>query len=76
MNIDTLFNTLASDNGRKFKEDLLSQHAHDIDLKRAVRLALDPTINYYIKQIPLDATFSTTQITLSEAMDTLEYVLA
>lgn len=76
MNIDTLFNTLASDNGRKFKEDLLSQHAHNVDLKRAVRLALDPTINYYIKQIPLDATISTAQITLSEAMDTLEHVLA
>lgn len=50
--INQLFETLASDNGRKFKEDLLSQHSSNDTLKRAVKLALDPTINFYIKKIP------------------------
>lgn len=35
-----LLETLASDNGRKFKEDLLSEHSSNDTLKRVVRLAL------------------------------------
>lgn len=47
-----LLETLASDNGRKFKEDLLGQHKANKTLMEVVRLALDPTINFYIKKIP------------------------
>lgn len=35
-----LLETLASDNGRKFKEDLLGQHKANKTLKRAVKRAL------------------------------------
>jgi DNA ligase-1 len=50
--INQLFETLASDNGRKFKEDLLSQHKDNNTLKRVVELALNPLTNFYIRKIP------------------------
>ena len=47
--INKLFETLASDNGRKFKEDLLSQHKDNEVLKRVVKrvvqLACDCSTN-------------------------------
>jgi DNA ligase-1 len=50
--IHQLFETLASDNGRKFKEDLLSQHKDNELVKRVVQLACDPSINFYQRKIP------------------------
>lgn len=70
-----LLETLASDNGRKFKEDLLAQHKDNETLKRAVRLALDPSINFYIKQIPADWHVPG-MMSLDDALDFLETRLA
>jgi DNA ligase-1 len=50
--INQLFNKLASDNGKIFKVDLLSQHKDNEILKEVCRLALDPTVNFYIRKIP------------------------
>lgn len=50
--INQLFEQLATDAGRKFKEDLLGLHKNNVVLKEVVRLALDPAINFYIKKIP------------------------
>lgn len=50
--IHQLFETLATDNGRKFKEDLLSQHKDNELVKRVVQLACDPSINFYQRKIP------------------------
>ena len=72
--INQLFETLASDNGRKFKEDLLSQHAGNETLKRVVKLALDPTINFYIKKIPAYTKSTGPVWDLNEALDQLDYL--
>lgn len=50
--IHQLFETLATDNGRKFKEDLLSQHKDNDLLREVVKLACDPAINFYQRKIP------------------------
>lgn len=73
--INKLFETLASDNGRKFKEDLLSQHSSNETLKRVVKLALDPTINFYIKKIPAEWHVPG-MMSLDDALDFLEHRLA
>ena len=52
MNYNELFETLASDDGRLFKIDLLNQHKDDKVLKKIVKAALDPFTQYYIRKIP------------------------
>lgn len=52
MNYDELFNTLASDNSRLFKESLLTKHKDDMILKQIITLALDPFTQFYIRKIP------------------------
>ena len=52
MNLNELFETLASDNSRLFKTDLLKKHASNHTLKKVVFLALDPFTNFYIRKIP------------------------
>lgn len=72
--INQLFETLASDNGRKFKEDLLAQHKNNIILKEVVRLALDPTVNFYIKKIPQYTPTVGETITLEHAISQLDHL--
>jgi hypothetical protein len=52
MNYDELFQTLASDDGRIFKINLLNEHKDDTVLKEIIRLALDPMTQFYIRKIP------------------------
>lgn len=52
MSVNNILMQLASDNGRKFKEELLLSHKDNDMLKRTVQLALDPTVNFYIRKIP------------------------
>ena len=47
-----LFEKLASNNSRLFKEELLREHAHDETLKRIFFMGLDPFTNYWIRAIP------------------------
>ena len=71
--INQLFETLASDNGRKFKEDLLAQHKNNIILKEVVRLALDPTV-IFIKKIPQYTPIVGETITLEHAISQLDHL--
>ena len=52
MNYNELFETLASDDGRLFKIDLLNRHKDDEVLREVVRLALDPFTQFYQRKIP------------------------
>jgi ATP-dependent DNA ligase len=52
MNYDNLFNELASDNSRLFKEALLTKHKDDMILKQIIVLALDPFTQFGIRKIP------------------------
>lgn len=69
--IHQLFETLASDNGRKFKEDLLSQHKDNDLIKRVVQLACDPSINFYQRKIPQYDTHTGACASLGWALDEL-----
>lgn len=50
--INKIFETLASDNGRNFKIDYLKQHKDNVQLKKAIFLALDPYTQFFIRKIP------------------------
>lgn len=72
MNINALFEQLASDAGRIFKIDLLNQHKDNELLKRVLYLALDPMVNFYIRKIPAYTPAASNQAdTLGPVLDTL-----
>lgn len=52
MNINQIFETLASDNSRLFKIAELKKHQDNELLKRVIFLALDPFTQFYIRKIP------------------------
>ena len=52
MNLNELFEKLASDNSRLFKLAELDKHKDNEDLKNVVFLALDPFTNFYQRKIP------------------------
>ena len=91
MNINDIFERLASDASRNFKIDLLEQHKDNELLKQAIFLALDPFTQFYIRKIPsysqtytfglewaLDELekFSKRQLTGNAAIEHLTYVLS
>ena len=47
-----LFEELASNNSRLFKEELLTKHKDDETLKQIIVAALNPFTQYYIRKIP------------------------
>lgn len=51
-NINQIFETLASDNGRLFKIDYLTKHKDNKVLQEVIHLALDPYIQFFIRKIP------------------------
>lgn len=53
MNINAIFTKLASDNGRIFKTNVLTEHKHNDTLRRVISLALDPFTQFYIRKIPV-----------------------
>lgn len=52
MNINKLFETLASDNSRIFKTSLLQDNKDNEVLRESIRLALDPFTQFYQRKIP------------------------
>lgn len=66
----TIFDSLASDNSRLAKEAILTANKNNKDLQRAIKLALDPLISFYIRKIPEYK--ATGNAKLSDAMSTLE----
>lgn len=71
MNVNQLFDQLASDAGRNFKIDLLKQHKDDETLKRVVFLALDPFTQFHIRKIPEYSQTYKLTFTLDWALDQL-----
>lgn len=69
-----LFNELASNNSRLFKQDKLNEYKDDKVLARILSMGLDPHTNYYIRKIPVytenDPEY--TEITLDEALNMLK----
>ena len=52
MSINKIFEDLAATASRLEKEAILAKHKDNENLKLAVKLALDPFINFYIRKIP------------------------
>lgn len=75
MTLLTILTELASDNSRLAKEAILKREIDNELLKRVFRLALDPTINYYIKKIPANRHVPGI-MSLEQALDFLETRLA
>jgi ATP-dependent DNA ligase len=68
--ISTIFDSLAADNSRLAKEAILTANKDNKELQRAIKLALDPLISFYIRKIP--AYTSKGNKKLSWAMDTIQ----
>lgn len=71
MNINQIFETLASDNSRNFKIAELEKHKDNELLKRVIFLALDPFTQFYIRKIPKYMTDAVPMRTLEKALDDL-----
>lgn len=70
--VNQIFDTLAADNSRLFKEKVLKEQEGNSDLKHAIFLALNPMINFYIKKIPeYQQDIMEDSIDLSKAMNML-----
>jgi ATP-dependent DNA ligase len=64
-----ILNRLEATSSRLEKEAILKSNSSNQDLKKAFELALDPTVNFYIKQIP--APMTVTPISLGAAFEKL-----
>jgi ATP dependent DNA ligase domain/DNA ligase OB-like domain len=72
MNINQFFETLASNNSRIFKLDMLKANSDNEILKKVIRLALDPFTNFYIRKIPAYTPAQPNQAdTLDSVLDSL-----
>lgn len=64
-----ILHQLEAASGRLEKEAILKRNSTDLTLKEAFRLALDPSVNFYIKQIPApDASKGAERISLECAL--------
>ena len=68
MNLNTFFESLASNASRNYKIEQLSKHSNNETLKEVVRLALDPFTQFYIRKIPKYMTDSVPTRTLEKAI--------
>lgn len=62
---------LSENNSRLFKEDVLKREVNNSELMRVIKMALDPSINYWIKKIPSYTTIDCPTLTLGDALDKL-----
>ena len=67
-----ILDQLASDNSRLAKEAILTANKDNKELQRAIKLALDPLISFYIRKIPAYNKKAKGSRTLAWAMDTLQ----
>jgi hypothetical protein len=71
----TILNQLSATNSRLEKEAILQKNCSDLLLKDAFRLALDPTLNFYIKKVP-EPIVSSMSSSLEDVLKMLETDLA
>ena len=74
-NILSILTRLETASGRLEKEAILKQNSDNKVLKDVFRLALDPTVNFYIKKVP-EPILSSNVNTLEQALTMLETHLA
>jgi len=74
-NILSILTRLETAPGRLEKEEILKQNSDNKLLRDTFRLALDPTINFYIKKVP-DPIVSSNVNSLEQGLNTLESDLA
>ena len=69
-----ILDQMALNSGRLEKERILNENKDNEDLKNVFRLAYDPQINFFTRQIPDESVWGSvaTTIGLSEALDVLE----
>lgn len=72
MLILSILNELEKDNSRLAKEAILKREKDNILLQAVFKAALDPSINYYIKQIPSYTRYNDFNTTLDWALASLE----
>ena len=73
MHYNLLFEELAANNSRLFKEAKMMEFQNDLLLKKIFFAALDPFTNYYIRKIPdYNWTVFGETYTLEEAVDRLD----
>lgn len=70
MNTYEILEALASNRGRKFKEDLVESQRDNATFRRVAELALAPLTQFYIRQIPDYAPGAVT-LTLDQGLDQL-----
>jgi ATP-dependent DNA ligase len=70
--INEIFETLASNNSRLFKLDILQQHKDNEVLKQVIYLALDPFTQFYIRKIPTYTKTNGPVWDISEALSQLK----
>ncbi len=68
--VNGIFEALAANPSRLAKEALLKQNKGSYQLQRAIKLALDPFVQFYIRKIPL-VSKRKKECTLDQAMDLL-----
>lgn len=73
MSILSILDNIASNTKRSYKLDVLSQHKDNPLLRRVIKMALDPYLNFYIKKIPKYPPGSGS-LSLDEALTKLEYL--
>lgn len=70
MTVLAILNELSSNNGRKFKEDVMAREVENTTFRRVCELALAPLTQFYIRQIP-DYEAGEVTLTLDRALDLL-----
>ena len=66
--INAILEEVANEPGKNAKIAILTKHKDNKVLQEVIRLAYDPTVNFYIKKIPAYKQIGTTDITLTEAI--------
>ena len=71
----SILNQLSATSSRLEKEAILQKNCSDLLLKDAFRLALDPTLNFYIKKVP-EPIVSSMSSSLEDVLKMLETDMA
>ena len=69
--INAILEEVANEPSKNAKIAILTQHKDNKVLQEVVRLAYDPTVNFFIKKIPTYKQIGTTDISLTEAISQL-----
>ncbi len=67
-----IINEITADNGKIYKQEILTKHENNIQFKQVLMLAYNPNVNFYIKKLPEFAeTLPTKGMPLAESIGIL-----